>query len=400
MPTRDDSAMFRGGCRSETKLLLYLRSAQSEERPRGDENLLTAERSTFADHFGASCRAVHSSYLQWVYICRKARTGQAFSFRFERRTFYHFTCEVMGNLITTVGQDSDEGGANQLLVSTRDEQEASGGTSLSARQQGDSSARNSIKAMAQDVRTELRQAPSSMSLSLASRASLVPRRTAHERATEEGGVWTRGRMLDNPGRGQTNHNRSSRLQPRAAALAPTVGAALRRTIMAAAERSPSSSPSGTSSLSPVPELSAPASPSDERRMLPRPRLSVQMSAPEVHCPMLKRVDGLPVDAVVNAAAPPQLSDGPTRRQQMKRRALQSGLLLLAATIILTVFAWGVLQEPLGRDVGQKVSYIARFLVLLRGNDASSGDGTVRMNGSLAAVNGSASALAMMGAKPA
>ncbi|KAL1419035.1 hypothetical protein MTO96_025502 [Rhipicephalus appendiculatus] len=197
----------------------------------------------------------------------------------------------MGNLITTVGQDSGEGGTNQLLASTRNEPEAHGGSSLSDHRWGDFSARDCVHPAVRRGRTESRQVPSPMSLSLGSRASLVPHHTARERLAEGQGVQARGHILKYCDSRRPIHIHSSRHQPRGAAGAPRPGADLRRTTRSVAERSPSSSPSSPSSLSPVTVLSAPASPSDERCMLARPH--IQASAPEVQLPPVERVNSPP-----------------------------------------------------------------------------------------------------------
>ncbi|KAL1422802.1 hypothetical protein MTO96_021774 [Rhipicephalus appendiculatus] len=106
-------------------------------------------------------------------------------------------------------------------------------------------------------RTESRQAPSPMSLSLGSRASLVPHRTSCERTAERQGVQARGHILEHCDRRLPNHIWSSRHQPRGVTGAHRTGTDLRRTTKVATERSPSSSPSSPSSLSPTLELSAP-----------------------------------------------------------------------------------------------------------------------------------------------
>ncbi|KAL1419036.1 hypothetical protein MTO96_025503 [Rhipicephalus appendiculatus] len=258
----------------------------------------------------------------------------------------------MGNLITTVGQDSGEAGTNQLLASTRNQPEARGGLSQIHRPQGDISARDGMHAALRRGRTESRQAPSPMSLSLGSRASLVPHRTSCERTAERQGVQARGHILEHCDRRLPNHIWSSRHQPRG---------------VTGAHRT------------------------DERRMLARPH--IQASAPEVHRPLVEHLEGppgLPVDAVVNGAVPPQGSGGERRRSKIKRYVLCSGLSLMVVTGLLTLLTWSILEDPLGGDVERNASYMARLMALL-GDARKSGDGIVRATDSSVAINGSVNA---------
>ncbi|KAL3223639.1 hypothetical protein MRX96_049697 [Rhipicephalus microplus] len=260
----------------------------------------------------------------------------------------------MGNLITTVGQDSGEGGTNQLLASTRNEPEARSDSCVGDRRRANFAARNCVHPAVRRERTESRQAPSTMSLSQGSRASLVPHRTARERTAERPEIQARGDNLEQCDRRRTNHILSSRRYPRGVPAAPRTGTDLRRTTKVVTEQSSSSSTSSSSSLTPPPEFLAPGSRSDERRMLAQPHF--QVSAPKVHRPLAEHVEGppgLPVDAVVNTAVPLQGSGGKWRRSQIKRCVLCSVLSLVVTTGILAVLTWSILEDPLGGDAQRR-----------------------------------------------
>ncbi|KAL1482452.1 hypothetical protein MTO96_033789 [Rhipicephalus appendiculatus] len=236
----------------------------------------------------------------------------------------------MGNLVTTAGEDVGESATNQLLGSAFAEAEAPCDVPPSQRREGRPKRTDGPGAAVRRGRRTSRQ-PSPTPISLGSRASLVPREPRSSQQAAQRGGSVSGRGPDHRGRRQTDRTWAPRPQPQAVVSATRQQGRLRAaSAVAARSGRPRASPSSPPSLAPVPEHQSQGSPSDEQRMLPGPQLSPPVSAPEIRRLEEARDDHpppLPVDAVVNAGAPPRRMSAFRRLSQFKRGVFMSGVTL-------------------------------------------------------------------------